>query len=105
MSGCEDLSPYALQVHGDSMEPEFPEGAVIIIDPGYPPENGVYIACDYRGETGLRQLIIDGERRLLKPVNPAYPTIEVTAPLKIHGVVAQKTTREKGQRRQVKHYF
>ena len=104
MSGCEDLSPFALQVQGDSMEPEFPDKAIIVIDPGYPVENGLYIACDYRGETVLRQMIIDGEQRFLKPVNPAYPTVEVSAPLKIHGVVVQKTTREKGQRRQVKHY-
>lgn len=105
MSGCEDISPYALQVQGDSMEPEFPDGAVIIIDPAADPEHERYIACDYRGETVLRQLIIDGERRLLKADNPDYPTVEVTAPLKIHGVVAQKTVKVKGQRRQVKHYF
>jgi len=105
MSGCEDLSPYALQVQGDSMQPEFPDGAIVIIDPGFPPEHEYYIACDYRGETVLRQLIIDGEQRYLKPDNPDYPTVEVTAPLKVHGVVAQKTVKVKGQRRQVKHYF
>ena len=105
MSGCEDISPYALQVQGDSMVPEFPAGAIIIIDPAADPASGRYIACDYRGKTVLRQLIIDGERRLLKADNPNYPTVEVTAPLKIHGVVAQKTVKLKGQRRQVKHYF
>ena len=104
MSGCEDLSPFALQVQGDSMEPEFPDQAVIVIDPGFPPESGLYIACDYRGQTVFRQLIEKGGRRFLKPVNPAYPTVEVTDTLKIHGVIVQKTTREKGKRRQVKHY-
>ncbi len=104
MSGCEELSPFALQVQGDSMEPEFPDKAIVVIDPGYPPENGLYIACDYLGDTALRRLVIDGERRFLKAENPAYPTVEVTAPLKIHGVIVQKTTREKGKRRQVTHY-
>jgi len=104
MSGCEDLAPFALQVRGDSMEPEFPDKAIIVIDPGYPVENERYVACDYLGETVLRQMIIDGQQRFLKPVNPTYPTVEVTAPLKIHGVIVQKTTREKGKRRQVTHY-
>lgn len=104
MSGCQDLSPFALQVQGDSMEPEFPDQAVIVIDPGYPAAHGLYIACDYRGETVLRQLVEEQGRRYLKPVNPAYPTVEVVAPLTIHGVIVQKTTREKGKRRQIKHY-
>ena len=103
MAGCEDLSPYALQVQGDSMEPEFPHGAIIIIDPGYPPASGLYVVCEYQGDVALRQLIDEHGQRFLRPVNPAYPTVEVTGPLNIKGVATQKTTRE-GGKRQVKHY-
>ena len=37
---CSALEPYALRVLGDSMEPEFADGCVIIIDPGYEPSRG-----------------------------------------------------------------
>ena len=32
-SGCASSEPFALRVLGDSMEPEFKDGCVIIIDP------------------------------------------------------------------------
>ncbi len=38
--GCSTLEPYALRVLGDSMEPEFPEGCVVIVDPGHVPRDG-----------------------------------------------------------------
>jgi len=30
---CSEAEPFALQVHGDSMEPEFTHGCVIVVDP------------------------------------------------------------------------
>jgi DNA polymerase V len=103
MSGCEDLSPYALQVLGDSMEPELADGAIVVIDPGYPAEDGAFVVAEYRGETVLRQMVVEGGRRYLRPLNPAYPTVEVMGPLGVRGVVVQQTTRIGGRRR-VKHY-
>ena len=32
-SGCGASEPYALQVTDNSMEPEFPEGCIVLIDP------------------------------------------------------------------------
>ncbi len=103
MSGCEDVSPYALQVLGDSMEPEFADGTIVVVDPGYPPEHGCYVVVDYEGETVFRQLLLEGERRRLKALNPAYPTVDIVGPYRIHGVVVQQTRRVDGKR-QVKHY-
>ena len=40
---CSALEPYALRVLGDSMEPEFADGCVIIVDPGYAPRDGSYV--------------------------------------------------------------
>ncbi len=34
---CSEAEPFALQVHGDSMEPEFKHGCVIVIDPAGEP--------------------------------------------------------------------
>ena len=67
--GCSELEPYALQVKGDSMSPEFWDGCIIIIDPGARPANGAYVVIDYDGDTIFRQFMVEGERRYLKALN------------------------------------
>ena len=42
-NSCSALEPYALRVLGDSMEPEFPDGCVVIIDPCRAPRDGSYV--------------------------------------------------------------
>lgn len=32
---CSEREPFALRVEGESMAPEFEDGCVIIVDPGY----------------------------------------------------------------------
>ena len=66
---CSSLEPYALRVLGDSMEPEFADGCVIIVDPGYAPRDGGYEVVEYAEDVFFRQLVYDGERRILKPLN------------------------------------
>ena len=82
-SSCSVLEPYALRVLGDSMEPEFADGCVIIIDPGYAPRDGSYVVVEFAGDVFFRQLVCDGERRFLKPLN-RYPSrlsmIQVVVP-------------------------
>ena len=100
-SGCGALEPYALRVLGDSMEPEFPDGCVIIIDPGHPPRDGSYVIVDYAGDVFFRRLIIDGDRLFLQPLNPKYGGFELIPPYIIRGGVVQ----QRGKRRsQHKHY-
>jgi SOS-response transcriptional repressor LexA len=100
-NSCSALEPYALRVQGDSMEPEFADGCVIIIDPGYAPRNGSYVIVEFAGDVFFRQLVIDGDRRFLKPLNPKYGGFELTPPYTIRGGVVQRAGKRRSLR---KHY-
>lgn len=65
---------FALRVTGDSMEPEFTPGMILIIEPEIDPQPGDYVvAKNGSDETTFKQLIKDGGDWYLKPVNPRYP--------------------------------
>ena len=98
---CSALEPYALRVLGDSMEPEFADGCVVIVDPGHVPHDGAYVVVEFAGDVFFRQLVFDGERRFLKPLNPKYGGFELTPPYTIRGGVVQQVGRRRAQR---KHY-
>ena len=100
-TGCSSLEPYALRVLGDSMEPEFADGCVILVDPGCTPRDGSYVIVEFAGDVFFRQLVFDGERRFLRPLNPKYGSFELTPPYTIRGGVAQQAGRRRAQR---KHY-
>lgn len=101
-SGCASSEPFALRVMGDSMEPEFKDGCIVIIDPGASPEDGSYVIADHDGDYIFRQLKVDGQRRYLKPLNEGYPVLELEQGAQIHGVVVQRA----GTRRSYhKHYL
>jgi DNA polymerase V len=100
-NGCSALEPYALRVLGDSMAPEFPEGCVIIVDPGHAPKDGSYVIVEYAGDIYFRRLVIDGERRFLEPLNPKYGGFELVPPYTIRGGVVQRAGRRRAER---KHY-
>jgi len=97
--GCSALEPYALRVVGDSMEPEFADGSVVIIDPGYAPRDGSYVIVEFAGDVFFRQLVFDGERRFLKPLNPKYGGFELIPPYTIRGGVVQQRGRRRSQHR------
>lgn len=99
--GCSSLEPYALRVVGDSMEPEFADGCVIIIDPGYAPRDGSYVVVEFAGDVFFRQLVFEGERRFLRSLNPKYGGFELIPPYTIRGGVVQRAGRRRAQR---KHY-
>ena len=100
-NGCGALEPYALRVLGDSMEPEFADGCVVIVDPGGVPRDGAYVIVEFAGDVFFRQLVFDGERRYLKPLNPKYGGFELIPPYTIRGAVVQQAGRRRSQR---KHY-
>src|SRR5512141_931722 len=97
-SSCSALEPYALRVLGDSMEPEFADGCVVIVDPGYAPRDGSYVVVEFAGDV-FRQLVFDGERRFLKPLNPKYGGFERVAPDTSRGGVVQQAGRRRAQRK------
>ncbi|MHB1240940.1 MAG: S24 family peptidase, partial [Gammaproteobacteria bacterium] len=89
--GCAANEPYALRVMGDSMEPEFPDGIVIIVEPGGVLQSGSYVVAMHEGQHIFRQLVIEeGERWLLCPLKEGYPTLEISGSSAIKGVVVQK---------------
>jgi repressor LexA len=95
-----DLSPvfrqpgnFALRVIGDSMiEDMIAEGDVVIMRPVPDPEelkNGLIVAARVEGHgTTLKRFYRKGERVTLKPANPKYRPIEVTAKsVQVQGVL------------------
>lgn len=97
--GCSALEPYALRVTGDSMEPEFADGCVVIVDPGYAPRDGSYVIVEFAGDVFFRRIVFEGERRFLRPLNPKYGGFELTPPYTIRGGVVQRAGRRRSQRK------
>lgn len=94
-SGCAESEPYALRVLGDSMLPEFEEGAVIVIDPAGAIRDGSYVIAMHKEEYIFRQLRIYEERYYLQPLNDLYDTVEISGLDQIKGVVSQKAGRRR----------
>jgi SOS-response transcriptional repressor LexA len=88
---------FALRVRGDSMTPDFPEGTVIIVDPEVQARDGDYVVVRFEesNEATFKRLVVDGPLRLLKPLNSAYPTIQVTEDARLCGVVIEANMKRK----------
>lgn len=87
---------FAVRVQGDSMESpsggvSFPDGCIIIADPDYVASNRTFVVARVGNEkeATFKQLITDGNKRYLKPLNPRYPIIEVSGAVTYCGVVRQ----------------
>jgi SOS-response transcriptional repressor LexA len=82
---------FCLRVRGDSMEPRFHDGEYIFVDPAGEARNKsfVIVRLDSELEATFKQLIVEGEKRYLKPLNPQWPTaiIEINGNATICGVV------------------
>ena len=79
---------FALRVQGDSMEPKFPDGCLIIVEPEEDVLSGAYVVASRDGaEATFKQLVKDGSKAFLKPINPRYPLIELSDDVQICGVV------------------
>lgn len=98
---CSYNELYPLQVLDDSMEPEFPEKCVLVIEPSEVCASGAYVVVSVEGERWFRQFIQDdnGSVRLVA-VNDSYPEIELKQDsYRIEGVIVQRNIRRK-----TKHY-
>jgi DNA polymerase V len=99
---CAAGEPFALQVLGDDMEPEFEHGVIIVVDPEGVVENGCYVVAVVNEEYIFRQLVWDEDKRyFLKPLNDAYETVAIPNLQGVKGVVVQKAGRRRSER---KHY-
>lgn len=101
---CAESEPFALQVTDNSMEPEFPDKCIIIVDPFPQCGSGAFVMVEYDDVRWFRQFIIreDGTRALIA-LNEIYPTIELTEEYSILGIIVQRSMRLNGKRN-VKHY-
>ncbi len=102
-SNCDDKEIVALMVLGDSMEPEFIEGEILVIEMGAPAVNGCYVIGEANEEFIFRQLKRDDEGGwMLHALNPAYPDIAISGLDNIKGVITHK--KKPGSRKSVKYY-
>ena len=104
-SHCEDKEPYALQVLGADMEPEFPDKCVIVIEPDNRAIPESYVVAEVDGGKWFRQYRQDGERQYLFACNEIYPDIDLSGTnWRILGIIRQRNLNEKGSKRDIKHY-
>ncbi len=103
-SSCEDFELVALMVLGDSMEPEFVEGEILVIEMNGVAGDGAFVVAETAEEGFIfRQLVRDEEDGWqLHALNPAYPDIPIPGPKSVKGVVTQK--KKPGRRKAVKYY-
>lgn len=102
-TGCSasHTEPYALRVIGDSMQPEFMDGHIIIVDPGVPVCHEAFAVIDYSGEILFGQYRRDEGREWLVYLNPNHQPVELISRFEVKGVVVQRST---GRRKDLKHY-
>jgi phage repressor protein C with HTH and peptisase S24 domain len=70
-----DPNAYALEISGDSMEPVFRDGDMVIVSPAAPVRRGDRVVVKTReGEVMAKQLVRQSARRVeLASLNPAHP--------------------------------
>lgn len=93
--------PFALQVIGDSMAPEFQEGCIIIIDPEGVVGDGSYVMARHEDSYIFRQLVFGEGRYFLKALQDGHDVIEIPDLTFIEGVIIQQAGRRRADR---KHY-
>jgi SOS-response transcriptional repressor LexA len=99
---CSYNELYPLQVLDDSMEPEFPEKCIIVIEPSDVCATGAFVVAEANGERWFRQYLSEGEAgKKLVALKSGYPDISLKqGKYKIVGVVVQRNIGRK-----VKHYY
>ncbi|HEY1933463.1 MAG TPA: helix-turn-helix transcriptional regulator [Acetobacteraceae bacterium] len=86
-----DPNAYALEISGDSMEPVYRDGDMVIISPSAPIRRGDRVVVrTNRGEVMAKQLARRSARRVeLKSLNPAHPdySFELTEVAWVHRII------------------
>ena len=98
-SDCGASEPYALQVTDDSMEPEFSNNCIVIIDHVGQCHHGQFVFVEYEGVRWFRKYEEKNGNKYLSPLNPAYPDILLDNSFDVIGIVIQKN-----ENRKIKHY-
>lgn len=103
-SNCSGNELVALMVLGDSMQPEFIEGEILIIEMGRPAVDGSYVVAEVAKEDFIFRQLKRSEQGgwRLVALNPAYPDTAISGLEIIKGVVTHK--RHPRSRKSVKFY-
>lgn len=101
-SACDGAEAFALMVLGDSMEPEFREGEIVIIEPAGLATDGSYVLAHVDDDWIFRQLLQREGGWRLAPLNPAYPARDIDDLSPVRGVIIQKSV--PGRRKASKRY-
>lgn len=102
-SSCSGKDMLALMVLGDSMQPEFVEGEILVIEPDLRAMDGSFVIAWLNEEYIFRQLQRDEQGGWrLHALNPAYPDAAISGLGEIRGVVTHK--KKPGSRKAVKFY-
>ncbi|MFP8968595.1 helix-turn-helix domain-containing protein [Pokkaliibacter sp. CJK22405] len=86
-------SAFALEVRGDSMTamvgPSFPDGYLLIVEPKRQADHKSFVIARENGSDNctFKQLIIDGNKKYLKPLNTQYSAFEINESTEICGIV------------------
>lgn len=100
VGSCAAAEPFALQVTDISMEPEFPKGCIIIVDPAGVVRDGAYVlAVDDKDEYIFRQLRINAGVYQLVALNATYGSITISGMERIQGVITQRAGRRRVDRK------
>ena len=116
MSDCSQSEPFALQVTDHSMEPEFPQGCIVIVEPNSDIENGCYVVSRYHPDPTMpacssataklpeeevifRQLVINDGNYFLQSLVPSSETIPISGPESIIGRVIQRSGKKRKDRK------
>lgn len=78
-----DLKPhdFATIVHGDSMDPLYSDGDVVLISNGYDNVQGGVYAVDFNNESYLKRVYFEGNRIRLVSINPNYSDKYIYLPI------------------------
>jgi DNA polymerase V len=102
-SSCSQSEPFALQVLGDDMEPEFPNGCIIIGEPNAVVSDGSYVIAKHNDEFIFRQLHINEEsgQWTLSAIKKGLPVLAISGSDEVRARVVQSTN---GRRKTRKFY-
>ncbi len=82
---------YAIAVRDTTMEPRFPEGTMLLIDPELEPNSLDFAIVHVEGHQlpNFKQVLIDGEQTILKSLNADFKTLLLDKPHRFLGVMVQ----------------
>ncbi|HDL01544.1 MAG TPA: helix-turn-helix domain-containing protein [candidate division Zixibacteria bacterium] len=95
-SEVKGMNIFALRIKGDSMEPEFIEGDILVVNPHIEANHGDYVIVknDDNNEATFKQLKEYGGTIILHPLNPKYPDIELKK-RNVYRIVGKVVKKEK----------